>query len=512
MPHSESRVSTDNPTRCTLETVELVSVPADYGGGANDGAYYPVGLLTLGTHLQRTLPDLKISVVDMHHAADFQSSADLVGVSASSTLNYRNVLSVARKAKANGAIVILGGPHVTQLAEQVLRNRQDLIDYVVRGNGEVAFASLLEALRTGSDLSGVPNLSWRSTGGEVRNNPSSSTIWKYDDFLPLNMSLLCCGLTPYWDAFKARIDTTVDAALVVFTHFGCGYREMMQRYGGNGQRLAKWCSYCSLNDPLSVRSGNAIVAETLSLLRSSQVPTGSNVLLKCYGDNVGTQQVMLNDLASATERSDEWRQYRIGWTFYAQSSRVSPELVKLLVRVGTRNLYIGFDSADDEVQRLNGLGTSVGAHRRAVHLCYERGIKIQAGFVLGCAGETQRSLDNTLRFAEELARKGVLERINSAVLFIIPGSPAYSLLCEREPWIRSLDELPTEELQWLWIRHFCPNLGRSPADALEALRRAANHLDRLSPGPHASMGFVSDRLVASHVNAEPMAEIASVGD
>jgi hypothetical protein len=120
-------------------------------------------------------------------------------------------------------------------------------------------------------------------------------------------------------------------------------------------------------------------------------------------------------------------------------------------------------------------------------------IKIQAGFVLGCAGETQKSLDRTLAFAEELSRQQALERINTAMLVIIPGSPAYSLLCEREPWIQTLDELPTEELQWYWLKHFCPQLGKNPSDGLAILRRAANKLnDLLVHTAHASMGFMSD--------------------
>ena len=183
------------------------------------------------------------------------------------------------------------------------------------------------------------------------------------------MSLLRGGLKPYWNMFRARIDSTVDAAFVVFTHFGCGYRDRMQRRKRNGEVFASWCSYCSLNDPLSYRTGEDIVTETLKLLKSYGVPTGSKVLLKCYGDNVGTQQKMLADLASAIERSVEWGHYDMGWTFYAQSSRVSKKLIELLLRVGTRNLYIGFDSADDKVQKLNGLATSVAGHRRASRLC-----------------------------------------------------------------------------------------------------------------------------------------------
>lgn len=474
--------------------VELYNVPANYGKGANDGAYYPVGLLTLGTYLRRMLSDFSVSIIDMHHESDFYPNADIVGISASSTLNYRNVLSLALKAKNSGATVVVGGPHATQLSEQILRNRNGLIDYVVRGNGEIAFASLLKTLQTGSNLSNVPNLSWRSPTGDIIHNPLFSGSWNYDDFLPLDMSLLRCGIMPYQKAFKNCIDNSVDAALVIFTHFGCSYREMKKRSSQNNHCFSQWCSYCSLNDQLSVRTGNAIVNETINLLETLKVPKGSNVLLKCYGDNVGTQKDMLKELATAIEHSEKWHQYRIGWTFYAQSCRVSKELCKLLKRVGTKNLYIGFDSVDDLVQRLNGLGTSIKSHRRAVSLCQDHDIKIQAGFVLGCAGETEKTLESTLKFAEELALKGVLERISAAVLFIIPGSPAYSLLCEKEPWIKALDDLPTEEIQLQWIRHFCPLLGSNPLDGFYKLQGIANRLDDLSPGPHASMGFISNRL------------------
>ena len=480
-----------------ISSIELCSVPADYGHGANDGAYYPVGLLTLGSYMRRAFPSLLISIVDLHHDPDFLPHADLVGISASSTLNYRNVLALAQRAKESGAKVLLGGPHATQLPEQVLRNREGLIDFLIRGNGEFPLAALLTAINNGSDLAAVPSLSWRNAGGEIIHNSHVSSVWRYDNFLPLEMSLLSCGLQPYWDKFRSRIDPSIDAAFVVFTHFGCGYREKMQGHAATARRPMSWCSYCSLNDPLSTRTGSRIVSEVLELLRAGEVSPGSRVLLKCYGDNVGTQHKMLGSLAEEIERCKEWRDYQIAWTFYAQSSRISPELSKLLSRVGTENLFIGFDSADDDVQRLNGLGTSVGSHRRAVQLCKENHIKIQAGFVLGCAGETQTSLDRTLAFAEELSQQKALERINTAMLVIIPGSPAYSLLCEREPWVKTLDDLPTEELQWYWVKHFCPRLGKNPSDGLAILIRAANELNALlEHAAHASMGFISDRLAA----------------
>jgi radical SAM superfamily enzyme YgiQ (UPF0313 family) len=252
--------------------------------------------------------------------------------------------------------------------------------------------------------------------------------------------------------------------------------------------------YCSLNDPVTVRTGSEVVSEVLHLIDSSGVQPGAEVHLKCYGDNVGSQNSMLEELSETIEGCERWREYSIGWTFYAQSSLVTRDLVDLLSRVGTRNLFVGFDTVSDDLQRLNGLGSSLSTHLRTVDLCAEAGIRIQAGFVLGCAGETEDSLARSLAFAERLAERGVLERINAAMMFVAPGSPAYDLLVQREPWLLQSDLLPNRETQLLWLKHFCPALGRTAEESFEWVRETANRLDDLSPGPHASMGFISRRL------------------
>lgn len=474
--------------------VELISVPSDYGHGANDGAYYPVGLLTVGSYLKRCHPSLDVTILDLHHRKEYCPNSNVVGISASSTLCYKNVLNIAKEAKNAGALVVLGGPHATQVATQIMNNRRGLVDFVIRGDGKLGFRKLLEALDKGAGVDKVPNLSWRDSDGTIIHNQYHQSTWCYDEFLPLDFSLLKDGIETYWNTFRNRLDPGVDASFVVFTHFGCGYRQKKQQRIMSEGTMAKWCSYCSLDGTVSSRKGAAIVDEVLGLLKRHQVTTGSRVLLKCYGDNVGFQYEMLKDLADAIEGNDKWTDYDIEWTFYMQSSVLSERIIDLLLRVGVRNLFIGFDSADDKIQKMNGLGSSIKTHRRAMRLCLKNDIRIHAGFVMGCAGETEESINNSLAFAEELSTVGVLERINTAILVVMPGAPAYNLLCQKEPWIRGLDYLNTEEVRWHWLRYFCPNLGRNPSEGLEILQRAANYLDDLCPGPHASMGFISKRM------------------
>lgn len=481
-----------------INTIQLFSVPSDYGHGANDGAYYPVGLLTIGTYLKRKFPSIEISIIDRHHDYKTIPNASIVGISASSTLNYKNVLKCATEAKRNGSIVVFGGPHATLLADQIMKNQIGLVDFIIRGNGEIPFENLINAFINGNNFKEIENLSWRNHNNKVIHNKRSNLLWKYDDYLPLDFSLLNINLKSYWDTFKNKIDNTIDAAFVVFTHFGCGYREMIIR-ANQKRNSASWCSYCSLNDPLFSRDAAKIVNETIDLIKQYQIPKGSKILLKCYGDNVGTQIDLLEDLKDQISKSSIWHDYNIIWTFYSQSSRITIKTLELLTSIGVENLYIGFDSVDDEIQRLNGLGTSRKNHYKAATLCKKYGVKIQAGFVLGCIGETTKSINESIEFAEELASNGLLERINAAVLFIIPGSPAYDKLCEREPWIKELDVLDTEELQYYWVKHFCPELAQDSKIGIDLLKNSADYLDELSPGPHASMGYISKKLLIESI-------------
>src|SRR5262249_3880797 len=70
------------------------------------------------------------------------------------------------------------------------------VDFVIRGEGEVALEALCAALETGKKIDEVPNLSWRDDGGRICRNPVAAKISKEDlgrypvpDFSSLPMKL-----------------------------------------------------------------------------------------------------------------------------------------------------------------------------------------------------------------------------------------------------------------------------------------------------------------------------------
>ena len=53
------------------------------------------------------------------------------------------------------------------------------VDYVVRGEGEIALEFLCEAIEGKTGIENVPNLSWRDDGGRVFRNRVPSKIDKH---------------------------------------------------------------------------------------------------------------------------------------------------------------------------------------------------------------------------------------------------------------------------------------------------------------------------------------------
>jgi len=201
---------------------------------------------------------------------------------------------------------------------------------------------------------------------------------------------------------------------------------------------------------------------------------------------MGPQIELLERLVIAIEGCPWWSDYDIAWTFYCQSNYMNKRLAQLLQRIKSTKVFIGFDGVNDEIQKTNGLGTSKKNHLSAARICGEHGIQIQAASVVGLKGETPGSLEESYQFFKELKQyDGLVERINSAIFFIIPGTLAWAMLAEKEPQIREMDLLHTTELRDMWIEHFCPDVN------LAMLEDYANKIDALSPGPHASMGYKS---------------------
>jgi radical SAM superfamily enzyme YgiQ (UPF0313 family) len=101
----------------------------------------------------------------------------LVGIAATS-MSWPTAVDVIRQVRRvrPEVPIVLGGIHPTMFDYYLLSTYE--VDFVVRGEGEVALPELCAALERKAGIEDVPNLSWRDDSGRVCRNPIGTKIDK----------------------------------------------------------------------------------------------------------------------------------------------------------------------------------------------------------------------------------------------------------------------------------------------------------------------------------------------
>ncbi len=174
----------DSGTRTRAKTPRTLLVNPSAGGAFRTLSLQmpPLGILCVASYVEKL--GFPVDVVDRCVAGWREplrlDGYDVVGIHADTTRYYR-ALEIAAQAKAAGAIVVMGGPHPCYVEEEVLGT--GVVDYIVRGEGEVIFGNLLQALRDGSPVSKVRGITYRENGRIVRTPPE----WAITDLDTLPM-------------------------------------------------------------------------------------------------------------------------------------------------------------------------------------------------------------------------------------------------------------------------------------------------------------------------------------
>ncbi len=110
-----------------------------------------------------------------------ESGAFLVGISALFTPYAGEAMHTAQVVRAclPEAKIVLGGHHPSALPESAMVS--DAVDYVIRGEGEVAMPLLAKALAEGGQIDSIPGLVFRGADGTLKINPVAR-MQRLDDY------------------------------------------------------------------------------------------------------------------------------------------------------------------------------------------------------------------------------------------------------------------------------------------------------------------------------------------
>jgi anaerobic magnesium-protoporphyrin IX monomethyl ester cyclase len=315
-------------------------------------------------------------------------ACSLVGIGATS-LSWPTACSVIRQIRLTrkDVPIVLGGIHPTMFDRYLLRSFP--VEFVVRGEGELALPALCRALETHGDLSTVPNLSWKRGDAVVRN--------------PIGEKLPGPALAKFPLPNYAELPVGIYKGLSIESSRGCAFD----------------CSFCSTSYRLGWRAipPHDFVDRLQTLLEHTHRTLLGHV-------HIIDDEFSMNP-RRATEIARIIRQRGLNPKLVYDSRATDLLFDGYVENIAelTQQFLVGAECGYDEGLKRIGKGTTCDILERAAQKLQQNGISGRAdfSFILGLPWETKSEVLKTIRFATRLyATYGV--RILLQWYCQIPGS------------------------------------------------------------------------------------------
>ena len=342
-------------------------------------AYPRLGLPMIGAALRDAGHDVliyapKTAPVDW---ADVESS-DLVGIS-TTTSTAPAAYAMADRLRARGVPVVVGGSHVTFMADEALAHA----DYVGRGEGgEALMLELIDALEGRRELDSIAGLSFRRDGTAVHNDlrPPCPDL----DTLPM----------PDLDLIVGHGGVK---SMPIMTSWGCPFA----------------CNFCSVTAMFGrkyrFRSEENVMAE-LRARRPKRI--------FFYDDNLAANKARLKRLLRMMIAEG----IVVPWQAQMRTDVArDPELLDLMRRSGCERIALGLESLDQATLDDFEKSQTVADIERALTALGEHGILPFGMFVVGTDADTPASVRDIATFC--LKYPGVNLMLN--ILTPLPGTRQY---------------------------------------------------------------------------------------
>jgi radical SAM superfamily enzyme YgiQ (UPF0313 family) len=326
--------------------VILINPPSPYL--ANDAAYPPSGLMYVATVIEKI--GCNVEIVDLAGGIDWRKkthelNADLFGITCV-TPNFKIVKEIADLLPADRPVIV-GGVHPTFLPDDTLKNIR--CNAIVKGEAELAIITLINDLKKG-DLKKIYE------GGlvTVENIPKPSR-----------------HLVDLHKYRPGGEDTTP-----IYSSRGCPFN----------------CNFCS-----------KVTGRTYRVIPVQQVVEEIEDVIKLsfhnivFGDDdIAIQPKRVKELMTAI--MDMGLKFRLN-----QDARIiDEEAIDLARRAGCQEISFGIETGSQRMLDLMNKRTTVDANKKAILVTKEHGLKAKAYFLVNFPGEDIKSVEETLKFAEEV--------------------------------------------------------------------------------------------------------------
>lgn len=338
--------------------------PPGYAEGDLDPDFHqiPYGLLSLGAQAARAGHQVKVlnlSAFSWRRVEEVVAAldAELFGMSCW-TANRRGVELVSRciRRRHPGAHIVVGGPHATPLAREVLEH-YEAVDTVAVGESEDTFMELVERLAARAPTQGIAG-TWYREAGQVVEGPPRRSI---DDLDRL--------ASPH-DYFATHI---------LMTSRGCPWQ----------------CTFCGAEATWGRGFRGRSVPRVLDDLEHALDKLPVKMLQIKDDTFTANKRRALEICQGILDRGLDF-----SWSCDTRVDVLTDELLRVMRRAGCQRLSLGVESGSPSVLAKINKKITVEQILRSTALAKSYGIQVRYYMMLGNRGETLDTFHETLAFLE----------------------------------------------------------------------------------------------------------------
>ncbi|MFN5209856.1 MAG: B12-binding domain-containing radical SAM protein [Bacteroidota bacterium] len=339
--------------------------------------YPPLGILYLSAFLdskgiENVVFDTTFSSVEEQKKCILEHKPAVLGVYAN-LMTKKQIVGLIRwvigEPQLTSTRIVIGGPDARY-------NRNHWLDigahFVLSGEGEVAFYSLVSAILMKAPISEVPSLSYLQGGKLI--DTSAAAFLPMDDLpVPARHKI---NLNKYLDVWRKHHGY---ATISVSTMRGCPY-------------TCKWCSRAVYGQSYRRRSPEKVVDELATLIHTygvtsfwfvDDVFTVSHKWMKAFAEQITS------------------RKMDIRYECITRADRMNTEVIEYLKKSGCFRVWIGAESGSQRVIDLMDRRVDTSKVREMIRETKAHGMEAGTFIMLGYPGETDEDIHETAQHLKD---------------------------------------------------------------------------------------------------------------
>lgn len=386
--------------------VLLINAPSEYAAlvttnwdrKAEDiGTFPPIGLSYLAGYLLKYTSHEVIILDALADRLGYEQleqriaeiKPDLVGTTVFTQTFYDTLLlaRITKKVSPDIWFCVGGTQHLRMLLEETMTHHE--IDFAVRGEGEIIFANLLDALEHNKPLADVEGISYRENG-KVITVGTEGYIHDINELPSPAFDLLPT------EKYRSAIGSGRQAGTIA-TSRGCPYQ----------------CTFC--DHPY--RTYREYSAERIA----SEI--------RHFYDNGVREFVFFDDMFNITPKrvielsKVMLREFPgITWSFRGRADKVTEEMILIAKESGCRQMMFGIEAARDEDLKSIKKSITIKQLVDTIALCKKHGVETSTNWIIGLPCHKSRQdvldlLDTTIRCGTDYVQFNILVPFNGTELY-----------------------------------------------------------------------------------------------